>query len=181
MERVIKTGLGVVGAVTTIIGLWTLGQGNVLVLPTGLWLLLGIAMLFVSQFLVFYRSEAERLLLTSPEGRRRMVNTLVHFHGRGVAEFQNGPNATWATERQMADWLSLEGEWKGELIATVRERGLPHNDIHDIGVLGPPRHLTSYAAQPPASAPFIANREFYMSVLAERLHRMKDLIAKYSP
>jgi hypothetical protein len=61
----------------------------------------------------------------------------------------------------------------------VRERGFTHPEIHDLGVLGPPRHLAAYAPTVPAAAPFIGNNDYFQSLLAERLHRIKDAITKY--
>lgn len=118
-------------------------------------------------------------LLDMPEGRKAFVNMLVMYHGQGVADLQNGPNAGWQTERQMADWLQREGQWVGEIVGAMRGFGCSHAEIHDIGVLGPPRYLQSYASPAGPSQPFTANVARYQSFLAERLHRIKDLIKKY--
>lgn len=117
--------------------------------------------------------------LATPDGRKAFADVLVMYHGQGVANLQTGPNATWATEEQMADWLERDGQWVGEIVATMRAFGCSHAEIHDVGVLGPPRFLASYAAGATPGQPFRANLDRYQSWVAERLHRIKELIQKY--
>lgn len=116
-------------------------------------------------------------LLSTPAGRKSLANSLLVFKGQGV-HLQTGAGSGWATEQEMGEWLTRDGQWVGEILGTMRAHGCSHPEIDDIGVLTPPRFVTF---PPGASAhePFILNHDRYQSMVTERLYRLKELLSKY--
>lgn len=119
--------------------------------------------------------------LDTEEGRTAFVNMLVMYHGQGVSQLQNGPNARWHTVDEMMNWLQQDGQWVGELIGTMRAFDCSHAEIHDIGVLGPPRHIEAYPPPAQTGESLLRSVDRYQAFVTERLHRIKDLIKKYEP
>jgi hypothetical protein len=113
----------------------------------------------------------ELTAVSTKPGRKALANTLVMYHGQAVTNLLNGPNTAWANPSQEADWLEQHGQWIGEIVTTMRERGCPASDVHDLGVLGPPRHLKGYRTT--------SLHDHRMDMLQERLGRIKEMIKKY--
>lgn len=125
-----------------------------------------------------YSAVVEGHHVTTPQGRKLLARDLLHRHGLGVSDFQDSLIARWSTTDEILKWLTRNGEWKGEIIQMMRERGCPADEIHNIGVLTSPVHIPGYA--PHGTGDIAGERDFYLSNHAERLARIRDLIDEYN-